>query len=64
MITAQNAALTNERTAVQLRGRRYTASVALIRAVGGGWSASDLGDPLATSGDTPPIVASQSASRP
>ena len=42
VITAQALALTNERTALQLQGRQYAASVALIKAVGGGWSASQL----------------------
>jgi NodT family efflux transporter outer membrane factor (OMF) lipoprotein len=56
VVTAQNAALTNERTAVTLRGRRYAASVALIRAIGGGWTASQLRDPLAESSATPSTV--------
>ncbi len=47
VITAQNAALDNERSAVSLRGRRFAASVALVRAIGGGWNATALGDPLA-----------------
>jgi NodT family efflux transporter outer membrane factor (OMF) lipoprotein len=38
VITAQTTALSNARVAVQLRGRRYSASVSLIRAIGGGWS--------------------------
>jgi NodT family efflux transporter outer membrane factor (OMF) lipoprotein len=42
VITAQNAALANQRTAVDLRVRRMTASVNLIKALGGGWSAADL----------------------
>ena len=40
--TAQTLALTNERTAVQLEGRQYAASVALIKAIGGGWHAEQL----------------------
>ena len=40
--TAQTLALTNERAAVQLQGRQYAASVALIKAVGGGWRAEEL----------------------
>jgi NodT family efflux transporter outer membrane factor (OMF) lipoprotein len=47
VITAQNEALTNARTAVQLKGRRYAASVALVRAIGGGWSTARLDPPLA-----------------
>lgn len=36
------AALTNQRTAVDILGWRVTASVLLIKALGGGWSASTL----------------------
>ena len=42
VITAQTIELTNETTAVQIRGRRMTAAVLLIQALGGGWSAADL----------------------
>jgi outer membrane protein TolC len=42
VITAQNAAYTNERNAVDLRVRQMIASVNLIRALGGGWTAGDL----------------------
>jgi len=42
VITAQSVALTNERTAVDLLSRRMAASVALIKALGGGWDASTL----------------------
>src|SRR5581483_10798005 len=42
VITAQAAALTNERTAVVLQTRRMQASVGLIQAIGGGWDASQL----------------------
>ena len=40
VVTAQTLSLSNQRTAVQLRGRQLAASVALIAATGGGWSAS------------------------
>ncbi len=33
--------LNNERTLVGIRGRRLTAAVALVKALGGGWTASD-----------------------
>lgn len=42
VITAQTTALSNERTAVSVLGRRLTASVALIQALGGGWTAGEL----------------------
>lgn len=42
VITAQSIALTNERTDVDLLRRRMDASVALIKALGGGWNASKL----------------------
>jgi NodT family efflux transporter outer membrane factor (OMF) lipoprotein len=38
VITAQNIALTDERTATQVLGRRMEAAVDLIKAVGGGWN--------------------------
>jgi NodT family efflux transporter outer membrane factor (OMF) lipoprotein len=38
----QASALSNERTAVDLMGRRMVASVLLVQAVGGGWSADEL----------------------
>jgi NodT family efflux transporter outer membrane factor (OMF) lipoprotein len=42
VITAQTIALTNQITAVQILGRRMTAAVLLIQALGGGWKAADL----------------------
>jgi outer membrane protein TolC len=42
VITAQTIALTDEVTAVQILGRRMTAAVLLIQALGGGWNAADL----------------------
>ena len=42
VITAQTIALTNQATAVQIRGRRMTAAVLLIQALGGGWNAAQL----------------------
>ena len=57
--TAQSAALSIERTVVQLRGDKQVAAVGLIRALGGGWQAGEqasLGNP-----STP--VPTKSASR-
>jgi NodT family efflux transporter outer membrane factor (OMF) lipoprotein len=42
VITAQNAALANERTAVSLLTRRLTSTVLLVKALGGGWDVSKL----------------------
>jgi NodT family efflux transporter outer membrane factor (OMF) lipoprotein len=42
VITTQNTALQNQRTALNIRSRRLTASVALIKALGGGWNQSAL----------------------
>jgi NodT family efflux transporter outer membrane factor (OMF) lipoprotein len=42
VITAQNAAFVNQRNTVDLRVRQMTASVNLIRALGGGWTAGEL----------------------
>ena len=42
VIIAQTAALNNQRTAINIMGNRLNASVLLIKALGGGWKASDL----------------------
>jgi NodT family efflux transporter outer membrane factor (OMF) lipoprotein len=42
VITAQNAALTDEVTAVNILGRRMANAVLLIQALGGGWDRSNL----------------------
>ncbi len=42
VVTVQATALVNERTAVDILNRRLAASVQLIRALGGGWRATDL----------------------
>ncbi len=41
VVVAQTTALANERAAALLRARRQAASVALVKAVGGGWIARD-----------------------
>ncbi len=40
VITAQTTALTNERAAVNIAGRRMAATVLLIKALGGGWKSA------------------------
>jgi NodT family efflux transporter outer membrane factor (OMF) lipoprotein len=42
VITAQNAALADEVTAVNILGRRMASAVLLIQALGGGWDKADL----------------------
>jgi outer membrane protein TolC len=42
VVTVQATALTNESTAVNILGRRGTASVLLIKALGGSWNVSAL----------------------
>ncbi|MEX3907526.1 TolC family protein, partial [Paraburkholderia sp. BR14319] len=42
VVVAQTTALTNERQAVAISRRRMAASVALVKALGGGWNAADL----------------------
>jgi len=42
VVTAETAALANRRSAVELLVRRMTTSVALVKALGGGWDASTL----------------------
>jgi outer membrane protein TolC len=53
---AQAAELNNERTALTILGRRMTASVALIKALGGGWDASALQDGGASNGAGPTVT--------
>jgi NodT family efflux transporter outer membrane factor (OMF) lipoprotein len=55
VVTAQIIALSNERTAVEIQTRRMTAAVNLIKALGGGWRATDLPN-VATSGPGPAPV--------
>lgn len=42
VVTVQATALASERTAADILGRRQTASVLLVKALGGGWSVSTL----------------------
>ena len=56
VVTAQQLSLTNQRTAVQLRGRQLLASVALITATGGGWTAAPLAN------NKPPAAKADSSS--
>jgi multidrug efflux system outer membrane protein len=40
VITAEQTLLTNQRQAVQIQGQQFTTAVFLVKALGGGWSAS------------------------
>ena len=42
VVVVQTAVLNNQRTAVDIQGRRITAAVLLVKALGGGWQATDL----------------------
>jgi multidrug efflux system outer membrane protein len=42
--TAQSAALSNERSVIQLEGERLNAEVGLIKALGGDWQGNQLKD--------------------
>jgi len=53
VITAQIVLLTNQRTAVTLQMEQMTASVQLIKALGGGWNASQLPTPKELTIKTP-----------
>jgi NodT family efflux transporter outer membrane factor (OMF) lipoprotein len=55
VITAQNAALADEVTSVNLLGRRMTSTVLLIEALGGGWDTSQLPTNMSAK-DQPPIL--------
>jgi len=42
VLTAETALLQNQRTAIDIQTRQFAASVGLVRALGGGWDASQL----------------------
>lgn len=52
VMVAQTAALLNRQTAVQLQGERLSASVLLVKAVGGGWNVAMLPSPEQAGGET------------
>ena len=54
VVVTQATALTNERGAVDIYGRRMIAAVLLIKAVGGGWNASTLREVSEHPGDASP----------
>ena len=54
VVTAQTLSLASQRTAVQLRGRQLAASVGLVTALGGGWTAA-AGAAARVSSSKPPV---------
>jgi NodT family efflux transporter outer membrane factor (OMF) lipoprotein len=62
VITAQSTALADQRTAVEISGRRMLASVSLIRALGGGWNVASL--PTAQNGNPSQSPMISSSNRP
>jgi uncharacterized membrane protein YkoI len=61
VITAQATLLSNQRTAVNLRTLQMTASVQLIKALGGGWNASQIPMAKELAGKTLPAVTQPSS---
>ena len=57
VVTAQNAALANEETALTIQRDRLTASVTLIEALGGGWSDAALPSKASLQSDNPLVPA-------
>jgi len=53
VITAQTTRLNNEETALGIQQSRLVASVALVQALGGGWSAADLPDDAQIKAEAP-----------
>jgi outer membrane protein TolC len=54
VITAQNLALSDQRAAVDILRRRVTAAVLLIKALGGGWDATQLPTNFSTTANAHP----------
>jgi NodT family efflux transporter outer membrane factor (OMF) lipoprotein len=62
VVVSQTAALNNQRTAADIQGRRITAAVQLIKALGGGWNASLLPTSAQMTGKAQPAAAPGKAS--
>jgi outer membrane protein TolC len=46
VLVAQTTVLANERSSVTLAGRKYAASVLLVKALGGGWTPATFTSPM------------------
>ncbi len=64
VVTVQAAALSNERTAMNIVGQQLAASVLLIKALGGGWNVSELPDAGALAGNENSSASSASRGTP
>ncbi|HET7634561.1 MAG TPA: efflux transporter outer membrane subunit [Burkholderiales bacterium] len=64
VVTVQAAALANERTAMNIIGQQLTASVLLIKALGGGWNVSQLPDAGTLAGNQSSLVSSATRGSP
>jgi NodT family efflux transporter outer membrane factor (OMF) lipoprotein len=56
VITAQTATLANQRTEIDILGRRMAASVLLVKALGGGWDVAELPTPQEEDGSQAPTA--------
>jgi NodT family efflux transporter outer membrane factor (OMF) lipoprotein len=59
VVTSQTTLLANQRTAIQLLGRQLAANVGLVKALGGGWNASELTGPASQTVNTSSSTARQ-----
>lgn len=64
VITAQSIALSDQRAAMDILRRRMTASVLLIKALGGGWDVSQMPSVYSVRSTSAPNTAAQQGSQP
>jgi len=56
VVTSQTLLFANQRSAVQLLGRQLVASAALVKALGGGWNAAELGGATVPAHTSPSVI--------